>query len=306
MSMYGAHIETFGITGERTDTQVMSYSTWAGCFAGLSSGAPAQFHDDHTAIEHIALSALQGRLRDIQTKFLFGEFCQRLTDSAFVASYTRGANWDNPRKYAYELSWGQVLADRSVSQRAHFASFIPHRHQDLIVTALRISAWPAKVGLHEFEHIPVEDDEYIPLAMVLRSCEGQAYSDSGIVLTTPKKKNAVAYCDEHRDGDWSEMYDDDMDNFDGEPWTYLTRDGVVDMLGRTTEEFRGLCRKGLPDIIQGYTKDCELSQEELDGLDDDDPIGLAAPLRMLKTGGPNLCDMSLQEVIKLIKDTTRG
>lgn len=309
MSMYGAHVTTTDIRGRKRHERWQHYGSWAGCFAGLSHDTVMHLADDHTAIATIALACANrttegGRKQqEVQRGFLFGEFCQRLTDGAFLA-------WDNPDLNTPLPTWAGNWGSRdsptnSVINNAMNVHFVPHRHQDLIVSAFRISKQAHSYGVPAW--LTPDDYEAWTLAKALKGGDRWAYSDSAVVFGTPYAGKVLDFVQRKHDGDFDEMYDDDIcDEFSGSEFTKLTMDGVEDMLKRTTEQFEGYCRQGMCQIIQGYTKDVELGSEELRGMRDDDPIGLAAPMRMLKSGGEYLFNIEERALTGLIKEILRG
>lgn len=308
--MFGAHVTTQNIRGEKKQTRWQGYGSWAGCFAGLSYETVAHLEDDHTAIATIALAS-GARTRGVANKsqlaqraFLFGEFAQRLTDGAFIA-------WDEPEvntplATVTGMTWGHRNSGvNTIIPNAHNVHFIPHRHQDLIVTAFRMSKQAHQYGIENW--VTPDDYEAYTIMKSLRSGDGWAYSDSGVVFGTPYASRVLDFVGEKYDGDFDEMYDDDIcDQFSGDDFTKLTLDGLSDMLTRTTEEFRDYCRQGMCDIIGGYTKDVELGSDELRAMRPDDPIGLAAPMRFTKSGGRMLKDIGDRELVGLIQEILRG
>ena len=307
MSMYGAHVTTRNIRGEARVQTWNTYGSWAGCFAGLSTSNLQHLRDDHTAIATIALSNRTrergvSKHQEAQRAFLFGEFCQRLTDSAFIA-------WELPEPNtpvgANNYTWGGRDSHvSSVINSAQLVHFNPHRHQDLLVTAFRISK---QCNHADLTAVHRGDLEFWPLATAIKGSDGYAYSDSAVIFGTPYAQKVIDFVGEKYDGDFDDMYDDDIgDEFDGEEFTKLTVDGLEDMLKRTTGQFRDYCRQGMGDLICGYTKDVELGRGELEGMRPDDPIGLAAPMRFIKRGGRFINDLRIPEIVGIIKEIMRG
>lgn len=311
MSMYGAHVETRDIRGNLKETRVCTYSTWGGCFAGLGHDTARHLADDLTAIETVTL-AHQRRGQPIndnniaaQIDFLFSPFVQRLTDHAFLAHSVphRDTKMFKDRNFD-DLHQQQPNILQSVTN----VRFIPHRHQDLMITAFRISKQHTNSG-HDlaslYRDLPRKDWWAIPISIALQGADGECYSDSSVVFGTPTAEELKEYAQNQDVEELCDLYYDDLeDHFREHDFTHITEQGVADMLVRTTKQFSDYCRQGMGDLISGYTKDCGLSMADLNRMRPDDPVGLAAPMRMTTYGGRRIGSMTLRQVIDLVVSST--
>ena len=305
MSMYGAYVTTRNIRGESKRHNWFTPGTWAGCFAGLSSTYCRHLADDRTAIASVYLASANRRtdprVQAVQEAFLFSPFAQRLTDHAFIAAN----EVDGTHKAgATENTWGGLAGPRNAQffesmKEVHFNA---QRHQDLLVTAFRISKQCSYDSLR-LRDIPERLYHVAPLAAALMNGDAKAYCDSYVAFGTPTADQVREYCHQHWGGDMDELDMDDLaEAFEGEQQTHLTVDGVAEMFSRTTQQFEDLCRQGMGQLICGYTKDCGLDADEIAGLRGDDPIGLAAPLRMKVFGGKRFKDMRFLEACELLSE----
>lgn len=306
MSMYGAYVTTRNIRGESKRHNWYTPGTWAGCFAGLSYTNARHLADDRTAIASVYLASASRRVEPktqaVQEAFLFSPFAQRLTDYAFIAANEVDATH---RAGARDELW-EALAGARLNQNFYESikevHFNAQRHQDLLITAFRISK-QCSYNTLALRDIPERLWHVAPLAQALIEGDGKAYCDSYVAFGTPTADQVKEYCGQHWDGDMDEMDMDDLaEAFDGTEQTHVTVDGVADMFSRTTEQFADLCRQGMGQLICGYTKDCGLDADDIAGLRGDDPIGLAAPLRMKVFGGKRFKQMSLLEACELLSE----
>lgn len=313
MSMHGSYLEERKPDGTIRKVSKGGMDSYISCFAGLGRG-----HDSPVQAENTVMhSLLQGFLgnanrigRDIQEAFLGGEFVQRLTDHAILGMRDAKHNDIHPIWGGHEQTLAESFG-RYSEERIHqsfWVTFDPNRHQDLLVTAFRISAYHKKIGGDDWCHLPEDLWEFIPLAAALKDSYGEGYCDSAVIFCTPTKKHILNRMEEEGCDSVSDLYyEDEANDYSRLGNGDHTIEAVLEMFSRSTEEFKGLCRAGMGDLLSGYAKDDELDTIMFDGLRDDDPMGLAAPMRIRppKDGEQHINRMSIRDICIALKQANK-
>lgn len=322
MAYHGAHLKYLTESGPKT-AEWTPYGSWGGCFAGLGRGVrlPTDARNKPVPDTILAEMAMCGASRynglgvrqteidrEITQAFLNGRFAAKLTDGAILAAEPYGSSFpsvagNDPVKLSD--SFGNRQAGQQAQDSFLQVVFRPEGNADRLITCFRIAQQAYKYGeFQDYGDIPKELREYIPLAVALSGSDGKAYCDGYVVFGTPTKDQILEYMKEVEVDDVDDLdFDDVGDRFDDDGTTFVTDNGIKQLMSRTSEEFEELCRDGVnPSLLfNGYVKDEYLNGAKFHGMRGDDPMGLAAPCRMDDKTGRRANTIPLRELCEFLK-----
>lgn len=311
MAFYGAHITYVDKQGELKKKLWQHYGSYARCFAGLSEGMAKPDCQEGTIRAYMSAkytthnnARKQEIHRKIFSRFLMSNFCQKLTDGAILGSAEKGERWGPDNELVVDSFYDTVVGIHAKSQMEQVV-FNPCVNADKLITAFRIAQSAYKYDYSEqVENIPEELYEYYPLAVALKYSDGETFCDGKVIFGSPKKHHALAAMENEGYDDFGDLYYDDFaGGHEGDGFSWVTVDGIKDLMERTPEQFEAYCRAGVNPslLVDGYVKDESLWYAKFDGLRDDDPLSITAPCRMTVFTGERVGGMSAIDIAKLLK-----
>lgn len=285
MSMHGCFLFSVDGRGRREISQWSYFNSYAGCFGALQSTPDIPGRDPNKVLASITMIATprdnQQRFRRAQQAFLLSPFVQRLTKGKILAVQDQGGTYEGTGKTVHEH-----LGPYSNSSHLSMTNvvFDPNISGDRIVTAFRISQTAYKrMSVADVEAIPEELDKYIPFASAYYHGGGASYSDSDVTFYPITVQECLDHMLHHDITDMDDLYYEDFaDGYHG----YATLESAARIYNRTEEDFAAFDRVPYDNLLlKGYTKDDELSANDLEELQSTDRLSISAPVQdMAKQG----------------------
>lgn len=299
MSVFGANYHGVDPNNRPVSGEVSYLQNYPGCFGCFQRTSFRGGLTAESAKYTMLMKACQRNADDMVRKmtkaFMEGKFFRRLTgDSVFDVSEPTHEFFGKNIKAA--MGNYSDYDERIMLQVTFNANF----NSDRLISAFRIATqhWKQE-HTATLAQIPQDLWEYVPLASALIHGDNMGYSDGSVIFQRITAGDARNYMATHDYGDWEDVYYDDFaDKFANS----ITKEGVIAILRRTEEDFQELHRPINTSLfINGYIKDDELDQENLDQLEDDHALSINSPISYDFTGGDRIEGMSLQDLCNFLK-----
>lgn len=300
MSVFGSKYHGVNNHGDPVSGDVTPLQNYPGCFGcfqyanivGLVTPDSVKF----TMLMKASQRNNDTDIREMTKRFMEGKFFRRLTghqvfDVSEPTEYFFGANIREAMGRYTEHD------DRVMLQ----VTFNPNFNSDRLISAFRIATQHWKHNsINQLRDIPEDLWEYIPLACAIMAGNGYGYSDGSVIFTRITAGDAREFQANGGDDDWGDIYYDDFaDGFAH----CVSKEGLAAIMGRTEEDFQELERPLNASLFRdGYIKDDELGQDELDQLEDHHALSINAPISFpFDGGGTSIAGMTIEDICNFLK-----
>ncbi|AWY03070.1 hypothetical protein SCYZ1_10 [Pseudomonas phage SCYZ1] len=302
MAVFGSQFHGVNQQNRPVSGEVSHLQSYPGCFGCFQHTGSRNGLTPESAKYTMLMKACQANahsvVREMTKAFMEGKFFRRLTgDSVFDVS-----------EPTHEFFGKNIVAamgrytdfdERIMLQVTFNANF----NSDRLITAFRIATqhWKNET-FATLSGIPEDLWEYVPLASALQKGDGYGYSDGYVVFQRITAGDARDHLGKVNEDDWGDVYYDDFaDKFSKS----ITKEGVRAIMQRTEEDFQELERPINTSLHRdGYIKDDELGQDELDQLEDHHALSISSPVSYdFSGGGEDILGMSLLDLCNFLKQS---
>ena len=300
MSVFGAKYHGVDNRGAPVSGDVTYLQNYPGCFGCFQQtrahGCVTAESVKYTMLMKASQRNQDTEVREMTKRFMEGSFFRRLTghqvfDVSEPNEYFFGANIKEAMGRYAEHDEGVMLQ----------VTFNPNFNSDRLISAFRIATQHWKHNtISQLRAIPEDLWEYVPLACAIRAGNGYGYSDGSVIFTRITAGDAREYQTKVGEDDWGDIYYEDFaDSFAHT----VSKEGLAAIIGRTEEDFQELHRPINTSLFtDGYIKDDELGQDDLDQLEDHHALSINAPISFpFDGGGTSIDGMTIEDLCNFLK-----